>query len=59
MENGINIDPINLTIEKFAVAGDMDGRIACTPIQEFKHPRSRTNCCQWFWQNVRLATDRI
>ena len=27
MENGINIDPIPLTVEEFAVAGDMDGKV--------------------------------
>jgi hypothetical protein len=27
MENGINIDPIPLTMEQFAVAGDMDGKV--------------------------------
>lgn len=33
MENGINIDPIPLTMEEFAVAGDMDG----TPCPPFKN----------------------
>ena len=28
MENGINIDPIPLTMDEFAVAGDMDGRVS-------------------------------
>ena len=27
MENGINIDPLPLTVEEFAVAGDMDGKV--------------------------------
>lgn len=28
MENGINIDPVPLTMEEFAVAGDMDGKVS-------------------------------
>ncbi len=28
MENGINIDPIPLTMEEFAVAGEMDGKVS-------------------------------
>lgn len=28
MENGINIDPIPLTMEEFAVVGDMDGKVS-------------------------------
>lgn len=27
IENGINIDPIPLTIEEFAVAGNIDGKV--------------------------------
>ena len=27
MENGINIDPIPLTVDEFAVAGDTDGKV--------------------------------
>ena len=27
MENGINIDPVPLTMDQFATAGDMDGSI--------------------------------
>jgi len=33
MENGINIDPVPLTMEQFAVAGDMDGR----PVPPFRN----------------------
>jgi len=33
MENGINIDPIPLTMEEFAVSGDMDGK----PVPPFKN----------------------
>ena len=34
MENGINIDPVPLTMEQFAVAGDMDGKVSifCHPV---------------------------
>ena len=28
MENDINIDPVALTLEEFAVAGDMDGIVS-------------------------------
>lgn len=28
MENGINVDPIALTMEEFAVSGDMDGKVS-------------------------------
>jgi len=39
MENGINIDPIPLTIEEFSVAGDMDGK-PCPPFRNL-HVRVR------------------
>mmetsp|Transcript_4247 Transcript_4247/g.8126 ORF Transcript_4247/g.8126 Transcript_4247/m.8126 type:complete len:986 (+) Transcript_4247:118-3075(+) len=39
MENGINIDPIPLTIEEFAVAGTMNGR-PCPPFRNL-HVRVR------------------
>lgn len=39
MENGINVDPIPLTMEEFAVAGDMDGK-PCPPFKNL-HIRVR------------------
>jgi len=30
IENGINIDPIPLTMEEFAVAGELDGTVSCS-----------------------------
>jgi len=28
IENGINIDPVPLTVEQFAVAGNIDGKVS-------------------------------
>ena len=28
MENGINVDPVVLTMEEFGVAGDMNGKVS-------------------------------
>lgn len=34
MENGINIDPVPLTMDQFATAGDMDGRVSMQNLNE-------------------------
>lgn len=39
MENGINVDPIPLTMDEFAIAGDMDGK-PCPPFKNL-HIRVR------------------
>ena len=35
IENGINIDPIPLTIEEFAVAGNIDGKVRFIEMNTF------------------------
>ena len=39
MENGINIDPIPLTVEEFTVAGDLDGKVCI--LSRYFHRYSR------------------
>jgi hypothetical protein len=38
IENGINIDPVPLTVEEFAVAGNIDGKVSsCICTLQYLH----------------------
>jgi len=46
MENGINIDPIPLTMEEFAVSGDMDGKVRFNESPLFDLANMMRSCSQ-------------